>query len=869
MTKAVALATAVDSRPGVEPVVLAAAFDGLPHGVLLFDAEERLIYWNKTILELLPNVYPSLHTGQTVAEISGRLDNLQDVGLVRHWRRASADLLILSVLRADGDRVVVGGTAQEKTRQRLIDAIEYLSHGLAIFDENDRLILSNRRFRQFFPQAQIDKITGTTYGEFIRSLAEEWMSDPAAIRRWVEEHVERRRFGLTHECKTPEGRWFLVRDLRLPDGSTVMTGTDITGLKNREQALRESEARFRTIFQNAPIGFVVIRSGGRIIQANQALLSMLGYHADELAAMCYADLVYPEDLTAEATLARQLVAGVIDSYRHETRYLRKDGRTFWGRLTVTLVRGQGTDNFAIAMIEDIDERKRAEADLSTFRAVVEAAAEAIVILSSNGDTFYLNPAHGKLFGRNAEQHEPGGYLRNYTEMSQEIVRQMVEPALADGTGWEGVLDAKDLNGRVFPLWQRAGTVFDDGGRPKFYFFFMHDHSAQQQIRDELCKAKEVAEQANMAKTRFLAAASHDLRQPLQALSMFVTVLAGREHTPEDAALIQRIEDSAGALETLLNGLLDVSKLEAGLVEPVLTAFDVGRLLSRLAAEFGPLVNEAGLDFHYVPSSAPIQSDPALLERILRNLLNNAVRYTKSGRILLGCRRRGDILRIEVWDTGIGIPHDQLPLIFREFHQLGNSARDRRQGLGLGLTIVDRLVQLLGHRIDVASEPRKGSVFAIEVPRAVVASPVSPPPPLPVDRHGGHATILVIEDEPDVLESTCLLLEAWGFSVLPSRNCDEALRHLADVQKRPDLILADYRLQGGATGAQAISRIRARFRSSLPAIILTGDTAPERLRQAKASGHGLLHKPVQPGALHQMIDELLMQPQTFPRPKVLA
>ncbi|MTJ81438.1 MAG: PAS domain S-box protein [Telmatospirillum sp.] len=850
----------------MDPSVLATAFDGLPHGVLLFDGAERLIYWNGTLKELLPVFCSELRAGQTVAEISGRLDALSGERLVRHWRRAGPDLLVLSVLRnsGDADGQLVMGTAQEKTRQRLIDAIEYLSHGLAIFDESDRLILSNRKFRQFFPQAQIDRITGTTYGDFIRSLAEEWINDPAAIHRWIEEHLERRRFGLTHECRTPDGRWFLVRDLRLPDGSTVMTGTDITGLKNREQALRESEARFRTIFQNAPIGFAVIRAGGRIIQANQALLTMLGYRADELSAVCYADLVHPDDLKAESALARQLLAGEISSYRHETRYLRKDGRIFWGRLTVTLVRGHGADSFGIAMIEDIDERKRAEADLSTFRAVVEAAAEAIVILTSTGETFYQNPAHERLFGSDAEPGKVDSYLDNYTDVSQEIVRQMVVPALVDGTGWEGVLDARDTDGRVFPLWQRAGTVFDRAGLPQFYFLFMHDHSAQQQIRDELCKAKEGAEQANMAKTRFLAAASHDLRQPLQALSMFVTVLAGRDHTPEDAALIGRIEDSAAALETLLNGLLDVSKLEAGLVEPAMSAFEIGRLLSRLSAEFGPQVAEVGLEFRYVPSSAVITSDAALLERILRNLLNNAVRYTKVGRILLGCRRHGDTLKIEVWDTGIGIPRDQLPLIFREFHQLGNSARDRRQGLGLGLTIVDRLAQLLGHRIGVSSEPRKGSVFSIEVPLARSLPVASQSKPSTLGVHDGDATILVIEDEPDVLESTRLLLETWGFGVLAARTCDEAVHHLGEAGKTPDLILADYRLQGGATGAQAISRIRTMVRAPLPAIILTGDTAPERLRQAKASGHGLLHKPVQPGVLHQMIDEVLARSSTPPR-----
>jgi CheY-like chemotaxis protein len=184
-------------------------------------------------------------------------------------------------------------------------------------------------------------------------------------------------------------------------------------------------------------------------------------------------------------------------------------------------------------------------------------------------------------------------------------------------------------------------------------------------------------------------------------------------------------------------------------------------------------------------------------------------------------------------------------------------------LGLGLAIVDRLAQLLVHRIDVTSEPQKGSVFSIEVPLAKVPAMILQPKQLPLGIRDREATILVIEDEPDVLESTSLLLESWGFTVLAAGDCDEALQRLSEAAGKPDLVLADYRLQCGTTGAQAINRIRARVKSSLPAIILTGDTAPERLRQAKASGHGLLHKPVQPLALHRMIDEALARPTAKP------
>jgi PAS domain S-box-containing protein len=495
-------------------------------------------------------------------------------------------------------------------------------------------------------------------------------------------------------------------------------------------------------------------------------------------------------------------------------------------------------------------------DSAAFRSVVEASAEAIIILSSSGEPIYANPAHEQLFGRIPDKGGWRHYLNLHTDDAKNVISQIILPSLAQGRDWEGVLEAKDAGGRVFPLSQRLGVVRDPTGRPQFYFIFMHDHSGQQRVCDELCQAKEAAEQANVAKARFLAAASHDLRQPLQALSMFVAVLANRPHSPEDRLLIKRIDDSVGAFETLLNGLLEISKLEAGLIVPDLTSFNIAPLLARLFAEFEPLAAEAGLVLRLVPSHAVIYSDPTLLERVLRNLLNNAVRFTKQGRILMGCRLRGDRLAVEVWDTGIGIPESQLNLIFREFHQLGNSARDRRQGLGLGLAIVDRLVRLLGHSINVVSAPLKGSMFSIELPLAAMPSTVLEPEQLPRGIPCAEPTILVIEDEPDILESTGLLLESWGFKVLSASGCEEAMLQLAKASRKPDLILADYRLQGGTTGAQAINRVRSRLKVPLPAIILTGDTAPERLRRAKASGHGLLHKPVQPMVLHRMIDEAL-------------
>lgn len=624
--------------------------------------------------------------------------------------------------------------------------------------------------------------------------------------------------------------------------------------------MQESDSRFRAIFDHAALGIAVVRPGGHVVEANHALAAMFGFAPGELAAMDFASLTHPDDRDADKAAARMLIKRRMESYSRENRYLRRDGTMFWGRITVSLVPGNNSDRFAVVMIEDIDDRKRAEANLSLFRKVMDAAHEAIAILSPGGHILYANSAYGRLFGVPAGSVCGTHYRTYFPPASQAILDHTVGQALLRGESWEGVIEASDSSGRTFPLWQRAGVLRDESSRVQFYFAFMHDNTHQQLFEDELFDAKEAAEEANVAKTRFLAAASHDLRQPMQALGMFVAVLAGRPMDAAQATLVARIQDSVTALEGLLNSLLDMSKLEAGLVVAHHAEFPVVGMMERLAAEFEPLCAAAGLSLTVVPTKAVVRSDPALLERILRNLLNNAVRYTKTGRVLFGCRKQGRKAVFQVWDTGIGIPQAEIRNIFREFHQIGNLGRDRRQGLGLGLAIVERLSQLLDHPIAVRSQEGRGSMFSVQVPLATRAPAAVVPSQLQLGLARKGAAILVIDDEPDVRESLELLLESWGHVVLSAASAEDALRRLQGWGRVPDLVIADYRLQNGDTGGQAIARVEVHLRpvAKLPAIILTGDTAPERLQQAQALGHGLLHKPVQPETLRCMIDDALVR-----------
>ena len=374
------------------------------------------------------------------------------------------------------------------------------------------------------------------------------------------------------------------------------------------------------------------------------------------------------------------------------------------------------------------------------------------------------------------------------------------------------------------------------------------------LRQETQKAigaHQEAVEANLAKSKFLAAASHDLRQPIHALGLFLAVLEGTPLTHQQSQVLASAQSVNEASSEMLNTLLDFSRIEAGVVEVQSTAFALQPLLNKLENEFAPQANAKNLVYRARDTRAVLQSDPSLIELILRNLISNAIRYTDRGGVLIACRQRGKHLSIEVWDTGIGIPTDQHKVIFREFHQLGNSERDRRKGLGLGLAIADGLSRSLGLHITLDSKPGRGSVFRLQVPLAK-------PHALPLSHNHAKAAntadrpllLLVLEDDESVRTGMCQLLQQFGWECLSAETLEEALAHVE--HRLPDLMVSDYRLRGQLTGVDAIAAVRERLGQQLPALLITGDTDPERLRDAHASRVQLLHKPVVPDALYRAI-----------------
>ena len=373
--------------------------------------------------------------------------------------------------------------------------------------------------------------------------------------------------------------------------------------------------------------------------------------------------------------------------------------------------------------------------------------------------------------------------------------------------------------------------------------------ARQVAEDALLEA----EAANHAKGVFLAAASHDLRQPLHALGLFVHTLRATALSPRQRGLLDQVDASAEAARDMLSTLLDFSKVDAGVVAPRQQPFALQTLLQRLGQEFAPEAAQRGLSYRAHPTPAVTLADPALVERILRNLIGNALRYTERGGVLVGCRLRGERVVVEVWDTGVGIPRHQQQAIFQEFHQLGNAERDRRKGLGLGLAIVEGLARAMSVSVSVSSVPGRGSVFRLTLPlsREVVV-PAEAAVPLQADLSG--ARVLVIDDDDTVCAAMAELLTTWGVWCEVAGSAAEALALMARFT--PQVVVADYRLRGQANGHEAIEQVRAQARRAIPGVLITGDTAADRLREAQATGAVLLHKPVPAAQLHAVLADLL-------------
>ncbi|MDA8350141.1 MAG: ATP-binding protein [Pseudomonadota bacterium] len=494
-----------------------------------------------------------------------------------------------------------------------------------------------------------------------------------------------------------------------------------------------------------------------------------------------------------------------------------------------------------------------------MRSALASAPDAMLFVDAAGRVVFANRQMCSLFGYSAqeiatlgvedllpEHHRALHRVQRGSFMHEQRTRLM-------GIGLELLGRRKD--GTEFPVEISLSPIHD--AQRDLVAAAIRDVTAHRRIQAALLEARQAAERAAQTKSRFLATASHDLRQPLQSLALLNGALMRMVSDTQAQEALHYQDLAIGAMSRLLNALLDVSKLESGAVRPQPADMDIGPLFAELEQEFASLASNKHLTLHIDHGGQCVHCDAALLGQILRNLLSNALKYTCAGRVSLTCARDGAAVRIEVSDTGIGIDPRQLPHIYDEFYQIERADGARREGYGLGLSIVRRLVDLLGIGLEVRSSPGHGTAFTLTVPPGERCAPPRPPPPLtpPLSVHAEERRcILLVEDDSAVRDATGLLLRVEGYTVRPAGSLGEALECIDDGT-RIDLVITDYHLGAGETGTEVISQMRARLGETLPAVLITGDTS-SAVRALESARLRLASKPIRADELLELLRALL-------------
>lgn len=713
----------------------------------------------------------------------------------------------------------------------------------------------------------------------------------AVIWEFALEHSVGQFFDPGHRAKTVAEKWeFIAVSIFYAALAgaifTFIWGTTLAGKERAEQSRRNVEARFYELVEDSQLGVHISARDGTRLFINRACAKMFGYQTpEELLATPAYSLISPGDMEYISAHRNAVYDGDPAPPCYEFQGRRKDGTIFTVEAYAQRTVWQGQDAIHRILI-DVTERKQAETSLQEvrdelerrvrertaelqsantalseseerYRQLVQISLDAIVVRDRERYLF-ANPAAARLLGAASATDLIGRRWADTVhpdERDQSIQR-------FDQIAAEGV-NTRPVDRRLLCLDGSEVFVETQGTPIKWYgrtasLGVMRDITERKRAERDLRQARDEAERANAAKSRILAAASHDLRQPLQALQLFIGLLEDKFDDPVKRRIIFNMQQSTGAMEELLHALLDISKLDAGAVEPELVDFPVSRILENAHRMSAPLVAEKNITLSIVSSHAVVRSDPVLLEQIVQNFLSNAIAHSGAERVLLGGRRRNGALRIEVWDNGKGIPEGEQENIFEEFYQLDNPARTRRKGVGLGLAIADRTAHLLGHPVALSSSPGAGSVFSVEVPM-VRNTALRDHPRKRVkaaDRMPENAFVIVIEDDPNVLIGLRMLLEASNCDVIAASSAEKAAAALTECGKHPGAVIADYRLGEGKLGTDAIRLIQQVAGEPIPGIVLTGDTSPDRIRETRASGFLLMHKPVQAAKLIAVLAEVL-------------
>lgn len=790
----------------------------------------------------------------------------------------------MSELKASNQLLSDARLRAETAHQHLVDAIESISDAFVLFDKEQRIVLFNSRFKSFWAHSRARIISGTRLSE-IKRLAESTGLIVEEQRSSDNEHSLYR---------LQDGRWVQVSERPTREGGLVILYTDITELKvsetmRREQALAQKSRLLQRAVDNLSQGMAMVGAEGTLELWNHRFLELCGL-APIQAHRPFAEVMADSELALLTPQTR-------DANGRPVRELEQ--RLFDGRMLEVRTHALPTGGF-VNTFTDITERYRhAEALAESerwIRLITDHVPALIAYLNAElvyeftnkvYEEWYRWPRGGMLGQRLREVHSEEHWRRlepyveralsgesvtfevaetNLNGQERYMLRSYVPNRLANGevvgifvlirditerrrTAEALHLAYQNLEQRVRERTAELTQLNDQ---------LLREIGERSQVELRLREAKREAEQANLSKTKFLAAVSHDLLQPLNAARLFTSALQEQREQAVSTALVRNISNSLDDVESLLGTLVDISKLDAGVIKPDIAPFAVAELLDNLAVEFRQAAASEGLSLHFVPSSALVRSDIQLLARILRNLLSNAIRYTPSGRVLLGCRRHRQSLSIEVWDSGIGIAEDKLKEIFQEFKR-GDSQRPKQdRGLGLGLAIVDKIAGMLGHRIQVRSRLGHGSRFSIEVPlakRAPRARVEASTPEMLVERLRG-SRVWVLDNDAAICAGMRTLLEGWGCQVVTALSEEDLARQVDNYHADADLLIADYHLDNGHNGVDAVASINARRGTALPALMITANYSNELRQQMRELGHTLMHKPVRPMKLKAAMNHLI-------------
>jgi len=569
------------------------------------------------------------------------------------------------------------------------------------------------------------------------------------------------------------------------------------------------------------------------------------------AGLTFESLIGLGNHSARKNYYPELTAKLDELERERNRYKWLFENALHGIFQAQLDGGILVANPAIVYICGYDDAKQLYREISDIRTHLFCSAESYAAFK----TKLL--AHGNVSGFEARFRRREGsdiYISMNALLKEENGKLIIEAFVQDITEKKIAQNKlKRLNEEL-----EARVVSRTQELVKLNSMLRQEIAEREQIQNELELAKEAAEEANRSKDKYLAAASHDLLQPMNAARLLIATLRERKLEEQDGHLVERIHLAMENAEDLLADLLDISRLDQNAVTPDINDFALSQPLHAMISEFQPVAENKGLTLKAVPTSAAVRSDPRLLLRILRNFISNAIRYTQTGRVLVGCRLKGDTISIQVWDTGDGIPESQQRIIFKEFHQLDQHQGQSRHGVGLGLAIVERMAKVLEHKLALYSVEGRGSMFAIEVP---LAARPSIPDHQPVDsiqlanRLNGRS-VLVIDNDENIRNSMEALLTRWGCRLITAAGEEDA-QHMCQTKAFvPEFILADYHLDNDRLGTDAVKGLRRSFSRDIPAAIVTADRSSESQQLFKQLGLPVLNKPLKPGKLRALMTHLL-------------